>query len=235
MIRENTTEKGKPYSEKRGKVRGLSKQSLKRLAFMVSTSQVSFTSIITLTYGIPAPTTGNTTKKHLKYFLQDMYRRLGTFSYCWWLEFQTKTQNPHYHLLTTLPGPTPLDRRIMAEIWVEAIYRKTKGYTDEAEKVFKVHSFTPYKGSKKRAAWEAVREIEGAKKYIIKYASKHEQKEVPNTFSKPGRFWGTSSDVSNKDYQESEATEEEIRDYLSKLGLSVANSLILPKEIIIPK
>jgi hypothetical protein len=105
----------------------------------------------------------------------------------------------------------------------------------EYEKVKAVHSFVATPGSKKRQAWEAIKKKDGAKWYILKYASKYQQKEVPTGFANVGRFWGTSTQIQDNNPQEIELTEEEVREYLSSKLLSVAKRDILPKLIIIPK
>src|SRR4029450_286349 len=230
----NTTDFAKQISGKRGKIRGLSRQSPKRLAFTVFTSPVSFRSILTLTYSSNAPTQGNITKKHLTYTLTAMKRAFGPYSYLWWLEF-TKKNRPHYHLLLTLPSPTKEEREKLGRIWANVSVNLDCHEIGLWEKVYKVHSFSPGKNSKKKPAWEGIRRADGAKWYILKYASKFEQKEVPKSFSDVGRFFGTSRDVPTRAFQEVSASEEEVRDYLDRLGLSVAKADILPKHIITPK
>lgn len=106
---------------------------------------------------------------------------------------------------------------------------------DEYTKVLNVHSFEAKPGSKKRQAWEGIRKKNGAKWYILKYASKFKQKHVPSNFRNVGRFWGLSGDVARRDFHEVEVTDEEIRDYLDSKALSVTKRDILPKQILIPK
>lgn len=48
---------------------------------------------------------------------------------------------------------------------------------------------------KSGVSWEKVRDIDGAKRYITKYAMKMEQKIVPDGFTQVGRFWGGSKGV----------------------------------------
>lgn len=231
IIREGKTEIAKNSGGKRGKVKILSSQSLKRLAFTVITSQVEFRSIITLTYGAIHPLNGSISKGHLSTFLGEMRRIFGLFSYCWFLEFQ-KRGVPHYHILTDLEEPSTEQREAMAYTWVHAqtemLYfhgNFTKSRREEeSNKVFKVHSH--------KKAWEKIRKADGAKFYVVKYASKKEQKRVPPKYSDTGRFWATSRDVPSKDFQEVDVTEEELRSYLASKGLCVTNQLILPKLII---
>jgi hypothetical protein len=43
--------------------------------------------------------------------------------------------------------------------------------------------------------WENVRQQDGLKHYVTKYASKTYQKQVPETFQNVGRFWGVSRSI----------------------------------------
>lgn len=235
LIRESTTEHAKRKPGKKQKIRGLSRRSLNRLAFIVFTSPTEFKSIITLTYGTPHPIRGDIIKKQLKYFLTDMFRAFGSFAYCWWLEFQTRREAPHFHLLTTLPAPDVLSLQRFGELWAKWAFWNVEMRPGEYEKVLKVHSFRQTNGSKKRQAWEGVKRQNGAKWYILKYASKHTQKAVPASFKNVGRFWGVSSKVKRRDFQEVEVTEEEVREFLNSKALSVTKREILPKQILIPK
>lgn len=231
VLRENTTESDNRSGGKRKKVKELTRSSLKRLAFLVTTSPVVFTSMITLTYGSIQPKDGATSKEHLDTFLRAMRREFGRFSYCWFLEFQ-KRGAPHYHLLTTLRDCGLENRKRMALLWVTAQFRMYAFDTNlssnqmrvEMEKVESVHCH--------KKAWELIRKVDGAKFYVIKYAAKKEQKSVPEHFQDVGRFWGNSRDVPSQDFQEVDVTEEELRLYLAEKGLSVANQLIIPKLII---
>lgn len=122
----------------------------------------------------------------------------------------------------------------MGIIWANTISQNGRLSGEEYEKVQKVHSFSPFPGSKKKPAWEEIRKRDGAKWYILKYASKFKQKEVPPKFCDVGRFWGNSTDIPPKEFQEVEVTEEEIRTYLASKALSVTKRDILPKLIIVP-
>lgn len=231
LVRKSTTEFGKQSGGKRRKVEKLSSQSLKRLAFLVTTSHVEFVSIITLTYGQVQPTNGIISKGHLDNFLRAMRRDFGSFSYVWFLEFQ-KRGAPHYHILTTLSDCGSESRKKLARNWLRSqveLYSQNTNLSlsrmvKEMSKVERVHSH--------QRSWEEIRKRDGAKFYVIKYASKKEQKTVPKHFQDVGRFWGNSRDVPAKDFQEVDVTEEEVRLYLAEKGLSVANQLILPKLII---
>lgn len=234
IVRDNMTERDSPNGAKRKTIKGLSRASLKRLAFLVFTTPITFHSILTLTYGTPPPTNGKIIKIQLDCFLTDMRRRFGHFNFLWWLEFQTKRQAPHFHCLLTLRDITPEKRATMGRLWAKWSFLNCEMREGEYEKVLAVHSYSPPANSKKIPAWEDIRKREGAKWYILKYLSKHEQKDVPPNFRYPGRFWGKSKDVVSGPFVEIDCTEVELREYLSKTGLSVTNQEILPKLVIIP-
>lgn len=231
VVRENTTDIDKQNGGKRKKVKELSRASLKRLAFLVVTSPIMFKSIITLTYSQAVPTTGTSSKEHLNTFLMGMKRQFGRFAYVWFLEFQNRGA-PHYHILTDIDAPSSDQREAMAVIWhnsqKELLYIEGNFTRDQrlnnSNSLMKVHSH--------RKAWEGVRKKDGLKFYVVKYASKKEQKKVPEHFQDVGRFWGNSRDVPSKEYTEIDVTEADLREYLEKKGMSVAKALILPKMII---
>lgn len=235
LIRDCPPSIAKESHAKRGKISGLSKQSLRRLAFLTFTTPIEFTSILTLTYGSPPPNDGSIIKLQLDCFLTAMRRAFGKFAFLWWLEFQEKRCAPHFHLLLTLPAPSRAERQVMGKLWAKWSFLNSPMELGEYEKVLKVHSYSPTKGSKKKPAWEGIREKEGAKWYILKYATKYKQKEVPTGFRHPGRFWGKSKKVVSGKSEEIDLTEEEVRTYLAKKGLKVTKQEILPKLIIIPK
>jgi hypothetical protein len=81
--------------------------------------------------------------------------------------------------------------------------------------------------------WENIRNEDGAKRYIAKYAGKPYQKTVPDWFSDIGRFWGVSSDV-RASIPHPEITpidEDEVRELLIESRHKVAEWDILPRYI----
>jgi len=123
----------------------------------------------------------------------------------------------------------------MGRMWAKWAFLNSPMEPGEYEKVMAVHSFFPAPGSNKKGAWEGIKKQNGARWYILKYATKYKQKEVPSTFKHPGRFWGKSKDVKPGEGIEIDVSEVEVREYLLSKTLNVAKAPILPKEIIIPK
>lgn len=170
----------------RGEIQELSQRSLYRVAFIAKNTDVRFYSLLTLTYPRDFPTTGEESKLHLRQLLNHLTYEYTRLEYLWFLEFQTKRMAPHYHVLLSCLTPNVHMRDRLARTWAQIVSRETL----EQEKVWKVH--------KHPKTWEGIREKDGAVRYLVKYATKPEQKLVPENFSKVGRFWGHSSGVKPK-------------------------------------
>lgn len=96
------------------------------------------------------------------------HRRLPNLdreSILWWLEFQERGA-PHVHFLYTTRVP-----------WEAAASQWARAVGDESIE----RTATRYEKVKQTAAMAS---------YVGKYASKMEQKEVPEAYRKVGRFWG---------------------------------------------
>lgn len=184
----------------------MTRKSKLRLTHIIANCEIKFCSLMTLTYGdYIHPLDGKELKRQLNVFLGQLRKRFGC-EYAWFLEFTTRQQRPHIHVLCTVV-PNQFDRIWLGEIWskvsvYDAVRRilESKGnglivrhpinmfdVLDECEKVFKVH--------KHPKCWEKVRKSDGAMRYALKYASKEEQKLVPAQFGNVGRFWGFSRGV----------------------------------------
>jgi hypothetical protein len=230
---------GKMHKHERGKIVKVSPKSLNRLALIVRSSKVNFTSLMTLTYGVNYPLSGRVAKKHLNAFLTDARRKFGAFDYFWVIEFQTRGAI-HFHIATTLLPPDTAQRNIFADIWAristpfswaycplyvrqKRIYFETLLYTDLA--VQEMHS--------NPRQWEAVREQDGMSRYLAKYANKLKQKEVPENFQDVGRFWGVSRGVSLPEGNRFQGSEEEVRHALWLQNRDVGHWDILPKTVLV--
>lgn len=197
------TAKGK-VSVKRpevNKVSRLSRSSLNRLAFTITTTKQKFLSILTLTYE-KIPTNGREVKAQLNHFLTYLRRRFRhhNLEYVWFLEFQ-KRGAPHFHMLLNISVPI---------VSRETILRKWVDITGGSSKALRV---TLHKRS-----WENIRLEDGAKRYAIKYALKPEQKIVPIEYSDVGRFWGTSRGVKSQPIvEEFPVNEVDVRRMISEV------------------
>lgn len=206
-----------------------SKRSLVRLMAVMHATEVTFRSMITLTYPAYYPLDGVAVKRDINVLLQRM-RRLEMGSYVWFLEFQTRGA-PHIHLLTELGELSPRIRvdwglywtqRIALSDWYTEKYQDHQEYRTEVVKMAKFNTRVEF--------WELLRDESKAKNYVSKYASKERQKIVPKKFASVGRFWGASRDVMPEPV-ELDHTEDEIRDYLEREGYVVAAWEVLPKMI----
>jgi hypothetical protein len=138
--------------------------------------------MLTLSYPAAFPNSGTVVKYHWNQLRTNLKRWYDDFSYVWVLEFQ-KRGAPHFHVLNTL-DPRPADRIKVADRWAKIVAGKN---VPDRYKVYQVHRFPKQ--------WEKFRLEDGAKRYILKYALKPYQKEVPHKFWDVGRFWGCSYDV----------------------------------------
>lgn len=216
IIRRAPKERPAQLVTNRGKITRLSRKSLSRLAFVVSATEVKFTSILTLTY-LEIEVEGRQVKRHLNSILTAIRKRFAGVEYLWFLEFQRRGA-PHFHILTAV-RPTAEDRLWIGRRWAKLV-------ANGNEKVERVN------GHEK--SWEVVRRPDGAKRYALKYALKPHQKFVPKEYQNVGRFWGHSRSVRPVSSGEvTGLTEAEIRNLLrpARTGLDDAMPLFLPKYV----
>jgi len=213
---------------KRGKVKELSKSSLTRLAFLVSVSSKSFTSILTLTY-LQSPICLTEAKVHLNRFLVRMSRYYGDFSYVWFMEF-TRAGLAHFHVLTSLYAPI-VSRETFARFWVDSVGAKDWWYCSLRTKRENTVRAAMLSVHRHRKCFEQIRLEDGAKRYALKYALKPYQKQVPNHINLVGRFWGASRDIIGQPLiSDVTITEEDLRERLGEEH-RLAGAEILPKYI----
>lgn len=162
----------------RGGIKKLSKKSLQRMALIVNETEVEFKSIITLTYPKDFISQGRKVKVHLNEYLKYLKYVYPLCGYFWILEFQARGA-PHFHILVDRI-PDNRERSMLAMKWSEIV-------VIDADKVFYRHN--------KPEHCEAIRERDGAKRYIMMYALKPQQKKVPNGYHDVGRFWGCNRKV----------------------------------------
>lgn len=208
-----------PPREEGIKIRVLSQRSLSKLAFTALNTPSNFTSMITLTYPAQYPSDGREVKKDLNKFMTYMRRKIGTFEYLWFLEFQ-KRGAPHFHILTTLKGPTDGERETMAEIWADAVSQTESDW----RKVKAVHVHT--------SAWEKIKSAHGAQAYALKYALKTRQKVVPEEYQNVGAFWRCSRGARPRPIETFKANEQSARMMLEVMGHRCATWDVIPKHIL---
>lgn len=205
-----------PPRGKRGDIEYLSGKARARLMWIVKETDVEFKSLLTLTYGSTWPKSGKECKSHLDAMLK-WVRRNVTTSYLWFIEFQRRGA-PHYHIMFDVEAG---DRFEMAVAWA----RIAESDTWMRVKMVQVHAHPK--------SWEDIRQAEGARRYVAKYALKTYQKRVPKEYQNVGRFWGASRDVkaSIPEPVAVEMDEANLRQLLASLDHRCANWEILPELI----
>jgi hypothetical protein len=165
-----------PDPAPRSECRTWSKKSRRRLMFVAQNTDVTFRSMVTLTYPAEFPRDGKVVKKHLHLMLKWLQYHLDAPNYLWFFEWQGRGA-PHVHILleSALRGVLSVDD-------VSAAWYRICGTGDEK------HLFA---GTR----CESLRKQDGAIRYALKYASKMRQKRVPDGFVNVGRMWGHSRDV----------------------------------------
>ncbi len=143
-----------------------SKASKRRLLF-VARNFPGLEIMLTLTYPSDFPMNGRLVKNHWRRFRQWMIRN-GAITGLWVLEFQ-KRGAPHFHLFIR----EPLDRQKVSEAWYRIVGSGDVKHLAAGTRI-ETFRYPPALGS-----------------YVMKYAAKMEQKEVPEGFHSVGRFWGT--------------------------------------------
>lgn len=128
-----------------------------------------------LTYHEQWPEDGREVKRHLHAWLKSLNRLCPGVGNLWVLEFQERGA-PHYHVFLTISP----DRKIQLKL-ADAWMRITRGTDAQAQ--FHAHP----KNWKKWAMNDP--------SYVMKYAEKKDQKQVPEQFHNVGRFWGHSRNM----------------------------------------
>lgn len=177
----------------RGRIEYLSSRSRSYLAFAVAATEVTFGSLLTLTYGNPYPTDGAICKSHLNAFLTRMRATYPGISYVWVTEFQ-KRGALHFHILLSLSGIETWHRKDAASRWA-SITAPANWATSTTEELDTAYRKKSYNVHKHKDQWQDLDTVDGAIRYMTKYCLKTEQKLVPEEFQNVGRFFGMSRDV----------------------------------------
>jgi hypothetical protein len=170
------------------------------LAFVANNTDVTFRTMITLTYPAEYPGDGAAVKKHLQRFLKWIKKETNGCQYLWFLEFQDRGA-PHIHILITYPVPKYRRHRVL---WYARIATRWYQIVDSGD--------TNHRKAGTRT--EALRSPEGGSHYAVKYAYKMRQKKVPEGYQRCGRFWGHSKGVAPKKRESFRMTEDDVRGVL---------------------
>jgi len=156
----------------RGAIGRFSESSKGRMRRFLRSCTAQYRNLITLTYPCGYPSDGRTVKGHLRSFVERCRRYLGpgygSQGLFWFLEFQERGA-PHFHLFTTFSVP----RETVSRWWYDIVGSEDERHLRAGTRIEALTSGR-----------------EGAIAYAVKYATKSEQKEVPQQYSNVGRFWG---------------------------------------------
>lgn len=220
---------------KRERITKMTSKSISNLVGVIQTTEVSFKSMITLTYGSPWPKDGQIVKEDVHVYTQWLRKRYKSH-YLWFLEFQ-KRGAPHLHVLLEQGELTPKMRVDAGIKWVERSAGASwfiDAYGDGGYAQYNKALVDMLKVATHYKTWERLKHKEGAKRYVTKYASKQYQKEVPEGYRNVGRFWGCSDAVSEAFRSsgiELDVTDEEVRRYLAENEHKAADWEVLPQVI----
>lgn len=224
---------------KERKIKMLTQKSLAKLTATIQATDINLNTMLTLTYPGVFPRNGQEVKKALNVVLS-MLRSKGKFSYVWFLEFQ-KRGAPHFHILTDHGGISTHMRVGVAETWVRhminsdwfmaAIVVESVDYGECEYEIMIKHVKNAMAVALHRDTWQVVRDKDGAKKYVTKYASKPEQKQVPKNYRDVGRFWGCSRDVILSGGHEVKTTEDELQNFLKSQNHPASEFDMIPKYL----
>ena len=164
---------------------GRSRRNLREMALDLG-EYVTPTLMLTATYPgewRSVAGSGRRTKRHLeslrswitRWFQKHSVTNWGAL---WFLEFQERGA-PHFHLLLWGDGSADLDldkmRPALSKAWAKIVK-----HADLEERAKHLKAGT-------KLEWLRTHSFA----YAVAYASKPHQKQVPDGYSKPGRFWGT--------------------------------------------
>lgn len=211
----------------RGKIRMQSRKSLLRLMFLMQVTEIKFESMLTLTYPKYFPSDGKIVKADVAALVQKLRR--AEWKYLWFLEFQ-KRGAPHVHILVDADTVTPRMRVDFGLYWTARIALSDwfvevcppAAYDGEVIKMMKFNTH--------HQVWETIRDEDGARNYVAKYASKERQKTVPAKYQDVGRFWG-STRAMRPEGVTFDVTEDEIEEYLVDQGHPATSFELVPRYI----
>lgn len=232
-------QKGGLVRGKRSKIMEFSKQSMLRLMFVAQATDIVFKSMFTMTYPALFPKDGKIVKEDLKFMLKTIRKLYGDgCEYLWFFEFQPKRGAPHVHILLTVSSITPYARAYLGLCWTKRVCTSDWFFQEGAEAEAPPERLLSI--TRKCAAFnchenvfELIRDANGARKYVTKYASKQGQKEVPEEFKNVGRLWGNSQGVKPKaEMEDVDMTSDELRYNLESINHPARTYSVTPKYIV---
>ncbi|MGH8711061.1 MAG: rolling circle replication-associated protein [Burkholderiales bacterium] len=172
---------GRSFTWNRGTIQSLSRSAAKRLRRYLRNSVAVYRVFGTLTYPPGTKLDGVLAKQHWAAFARKLSRHHETsveagtpqdnpYSVCWWQEWQANGRL-HYHFVSS----HYIHHAKVSAWWYEIVGSGNRDHLSAGTQVIAL------RGGR-----------EAASRYAAKYASKLKQKDVPEGWIRPGRFWGIS-------------------------------------------
>lgn len=173
-------------------ITGLSFKAERRMRMVLEDNIDLFQSFGVTTYPAEFPIDGRTVKRHVM-AMKKRLRRDGVKHYFWGIEFQKRGAA---HINWFLPAGIDPDN--FRKDWYEIV-----GSGQENHLIY-------------GASLDVIRDKSKACSYVIGYARKKDQKEVPAEFQSVGRFWGCSEKVQESGrYTKRFDSEQALNDYIN--------------------
>lgn len=227
VVREAKQKSQQPLTE-RGVINMLTRKALVRLMFTVHCTEIEFRSMFTATYPKIYPRDGTVVKDDIN-AMANKFRRMG-FTYLWFLEFQERGA-PHVHWLLDNATISPRLRIDIGLYWTQRIVlsdwfcQRVTSLEEYQKETMKIARFNTHPET-----FSLIRERDGARNYVVKYASKEKQKEVPKDYSQVGRFWGASQSV-KPDAVTLDCSEADLEEWLTRNDHPASKYTLVPKYI----
>ena len=219
--------KQSPFGNTRGQIKTMTRNSIIRLMFTMQITEVQFGTMLTLTYPRYFPIDGRIVKADINYMAAKA-RRLN-WNYLWFLEFQRRGA-PHVHFLFDVNEISPSMRTEFGLGWTTRIATSDWFLQQCPQEEYRVQVLRMAKVNMHESVFEIIRDPDGAKKYVTKYAAKQAQKRVPKTYQDVGRFWGCSTNVI-PDGLVVDVSEDDLERWLVEHGHPARRWDLVPKYI----
>jgi len=195
---------------KRGEVKEFSWRSQRNLLRAVFNAGCDFVGWICLTYPAEFPRDGVLVKGHLDEFLHELRREAPGVQYLWCMEFQERGA-PHFHVLVS----AWVSRVWVARTWFRIVDSGDAKHLRAGTKVQRVKS--------REGAGQEMAAV------LKRYSAKKEQKLVPETFGRVGRFWGCSyglvpKETVERSHEEGDGAWRALRKLLEHRGVTVGQA-----------
>jgi hypothetical protein len=150
----------------RGKVKGLSYKSVRKMRLLLEDTADLWQITVTLTYPGEFPLNGRKVKRDID-AMNHWFKRQGVTDIFWTIEFQERGA-PHVHCLLS----SKVDKKKLSAAW------------------YKIVGSGDLKHLEAGTSTGEIKDRDRLTTYVLGYHWKKDQKEVPENFQNVGRFWG---------------------------------------------